>query len=204
MTGSLGATDALDRLRVAFPLGDRLALLDPGTRAVHRSILMSYLESGGAPAIHDLDAEALAALMAADAVVVREGRIVGAYPFSGEATGHAVTVGAVTVGCMCSVDALAVAPVFEVEATVTSVCAVTGVPITVVQPGPVADAVHVGIHFQDPTGPAASSLCREMVFLRDAAAAAEWRGRDPAARGVLDLAAGIELARAFFAPVVAP
>lgn len=201
MTHSVEA--AVARLSATFPLADRLEALDDGVRAVHAVILAAFLDSGEPPAVEALPGEALAELVAIDAVVFRGGRIVGAYPFSAESTGHSVTIGDLTVGSMCSLDALAVSPVFGVDTVVRSTCAVTGDPIEVTQPGfDPGSPVHVGIHFQDPATCAASSLCREMVFLRDAETAAGWRQVAPADRGVYGLAEAVEFADAFFRPIV--
>ncbi len=197
------AEEGVARLAAAFPVGERLERLGPEVRAVQRAILCSYLQTGQPPAVAALDVEALADLVGCDAVVVRERRIVGAYPFSSDETGHTVRIGSVSVGSMCSLDALSVAPVFGLETTVESECAVTGASIVVHQPNvDPGSPVHIGVHFRDPESCAATSLCREMVFLRDAPTAAEWSAVDPDARGVYRLADAIEFAAGFFRAIV--
>lgn len=201
MTPSVEASVA--RLSATFPLAVRLEALDDGARAVHATVLGAFLDFGEPPAVEALPVDALAELVAIDAVVVRGGRIVGAYPFSAETTGHSVTIGDVTVGSMCSLDALAVSPVFGVDTVVRSTCTVTGDPIEVTQPGhDPGSSVHIGIHFQDPATCAATSLCREMVFLRDAETADSWRRVAPGDRGVYGLEEAVEFADAFFRPIV--
>ena len=108
---------------------------------------------------------------------------------------------------MCSVDALALAPVLGTQTEVRSLCAVGGVPVRIRQRGTeLLDAapagVAVGIRWQDPGSCAAHSLCRDMVFLAPEAVAA-WRGADDTALGVsvLGVAEAAALGAAFFAPL---
>lgn len=199
VTGTASA--GIARLTATFPLPERLAALPDDVRRTHRAVLDAYLRLGEPPPPTALDEGHVERLAAIDAVVVSEGRIVGAYPFSSDATGHAVEVGEVVVGSMCSLDALAVGPVFGVEATVHSVCAVTGAPIRLPGGAP-TQGVFVGIHYRDPASCAAASLCRNMVFLADASAAEAWRSTDPVAREVYTLPEAVEFAERFFAPVV--
>ncbi len=203
MSDPIAVAEGVRRLRATFPLGERLRRLEPRTRAVQSAVLRSYVETGAPPAVSTLDEADLATLIDADAVVVEGGGIVGAYPFSSGATGHVVRMGEVTVGTMCSLDALAVAPIFGVEAVVESTCVVTGDPVAVAQPDfDRGSTVHIGVHFRSPDACAATSLCREMVFLRDAAAAAAWSTSDPDSRSVYRLPDAIAFAEAFFRDIV--
>ncbi|NND84899.1 MAG: hypothetical protein HKN46_07095, partial [Acidimicrobiia bacterium] len=101
------ADAGFERLSATFPLADRLAELPDGARRTHRAILDTYLATGEPPSAGALDPTHLAALSEVDAVVVDEGAIVGAYPFTSQATGHAVQIVETIVGAMCSLDALA-------------------------------------------------------------------------------------------------
>ena len=190
------------RLNATFPLGERLAGLPAEVRATHRSILHTYLTKGEPPATSTVDPAHLEALSAIDAVVVRDGEIVGAYPFTSEGTSHGVQVNETIVGAMCAIDALAVGPVFGVEAVVYSMCAVTHAPIRIADGAQASKEIIVGVHFQDPSSCAASSLCRDMVFLVGDEAAASWRDADPSARELYALDDAIEFAERFFTPVV--
>ncbi len=190
------------RLAATFPLPERVAGLPADVRRTHRVVLEAYLASGEPPAIGTLDSSHLDRLTSVDAVVVTNGAITGAYPFSSEPTGHAVVIGEVVVGAMCSLDALAVGPVFDVASEVYSSCAVTGAPIRIGDRAQVSDEIFMGIHFADPSSCAATSLCRQMVFLAGEDAAATWAGAYPGARAVYTLTDAIDFAERFFAPVV--
>ncbi len=147
------------------------------------------------------------ALAGVDLVVTgADGAITGAYPFTLEHTPHAVQTGATHVHVMCSLDALAVAPMYGVSTRVISKCAMSGGAIEVHQrdddlvsnrpPAP-----WIGIRWQAPGEHAATSLCREMVFLSDEEVAVRWRGADPHSAAILPLPEAIELAAAFFGPL---
>lgn len=135
-------------------------------------------------------------------MVVEDGAIVGAYPFTSAGTSHAVHVGETIIGAMCALDALAVGPVFDVEAVVYSMCAVTHAPIRIADGAGAAGEIRMGIHFRDPSSCAASSLCREMVFLAGDEAAEVWLDADPDARELYELDEARAFAERFFGPVV--
>lgn len=194
----------LVELSALLPLPERRAALAPEVATVHRAVLDSFVTTGR-PGSHD--PAAVAALADEDLVVVgSDGSISGAYPFTLTETDHTVTVGGVMVHAMCSLDAIAVSPAFDVEATVGSRCAVTDVSVEIRMAGSdvVAspDSVHIGIRWQAVQSCAASSLCRDMVFLSDRTTAERWRGPDPASAGIFDLGEAIGLAVAFFGPIV--
>jgi len=191
----------LARLTAQLPLAARLAALPPEAAARHRDILSSYVRTGRPPAPHPADG----VLADADLVVRRDGAVVGAYPFTSEPTVHVVRFDGLETGAMCSVDALALAPVLGTETEVRSLCAVGGVPVRIRQRGTeLLDAapagVAVGIRWQDPGSCAAHSLCRDMVFLAPEAVAA-WRGAAALGVSVLGVAEAAALGAAFFAPL---
>ena len=198
------ANVALDHLTALLPLADRQAALDSRLRSVHRAILRGFLEQGVPPEADPPDAMALADV---DLVVTgADGAVTGAYPFTLEHTPHAVQTEATHVHAMCSLDALAVAPMYGVTTRVISKCAVSGGAIEIRQrdndlvssrpPAP-----WIGIRWQAPSEHAATSLCRDMVLLRDERTAVRWRGADPDSAAILPLPEAIELAAAFFGPL---
>src|SRR2546421_3905818 len=85
-------------------------------RELHRAVLRRFLQTGSPPTARwvrqaaaetGLDASALDALAAADAVHVVNGVVTVAYPFSGTPTPHRVWLdGLPTVYAMCAIDAL--------------------------------------------------------------------------------------------------
>lgn len=188
----------LARLTAQLPLADRRAALPPEAAARHRDILLSYVRTGRPPAPHPADV----VLAAADLIVRRDGAVDGAYPFTSEPTVHVVRFGGVETHAMCSVDALALAPLLGTDTEIRSICAVTGAPVRVRQRrDELLDAapagVRVGIRWQDPGTCAAHSLCRDMVFLAPDTVPA-WGNADVSLLGVAEAAA---LGAAFFAPL---
>lgn len=96
---------------------DRQAGLPDELRALHRRVLLSFLDSGEPPSVDRVAqaaaalglavGPALAALSGADLVHVDGGRVAVAYPFSGVPTNHVVRLdGYDRVHAMCGVDAL--------------------------------------------------------------------------------------------------
>lgn len=216
MTGAHG-TPALRRLRDLLPLRERQRALPPVLAGLHRSILRHFAAAGRPMSLVEIGAalpgtapkEALARLAELDLVVVEEatGRLLGAYPMTSEATPHAVQIHGHTVYAMCAVDALAVGAMFDAEVVITSRCHLSATPVELHQCGRVLSQarpetpLQVGIAWQAPGACAAHSLCREMVFLRDAATAAGWQ-RGAAARQCLSLDEGLRLGADFFIPLL--
>jgi len=200
--------DVVERLSEQLPLRDRQASLPPVIRAFHREILSSYADRGKPPDDALSPAGALSRLVSDDLIVLEEGRILGAYPFSSEPTAHRLLIEGNAAFAMCSVDAVAVAPVFSKRVVIKSSCAVTGSPVTIVQNGDEVEGfepsgLRLGVRWQKPDGCAAHSMCREMVFLRDGEVARRWRSpREPAS--VFALEEGIVFGTRFFSPLMDP
>lgn len=136
------------------------------------------------------------------------GQPVGAYPFTTEVTSYRVTVNGHQVYAMCAIDALAVGPMFNVEVEIDSTCAVTQEPIHIRQMGKeILEAepsheIRVGVRWQRPSASAARTLCRQMVFLKDAEAAARWQSIDPVTMELFTLPEAVAFGDAFFRPLM--
>lgn len=134
--------------------------------------------------------------------------VVGAYPLTTEATPHQVKINGHDVHAICAVDALAVAPMFDLETRVSFTCNVTGEAITIHQRGKrLIDAkpsrqVRVGVRWQRVIDCAAHVLCRQMVFLKDAEIAADWQSSAPVYKSIFTLEEAIEFGEAFFRPLL--
>jgi hypothetical protein len=213
MTRMSNIDQALSRLAGQLPLSARQAALPNGYAAVHRAILQGFADRGRAPSLAELGessadaAEIVQRLADDDLVVLADGSVVGAYPFSAEPTPHRITIDGRVSYAMCSLDAVAIAPVFERQVEIESSCASTDKPIRIHQwSGAVVSAEphdpRLGIRWSEPDGCAAHSMCREMVFLADAETAERWRGSDPESAGIFDLSEGIEFGYRFFRPLV--
>lgn len=144
---------------------------------------------------HDVKS-ALAALHDAGAIYLRNGTVVAAYPFSLVATPHRVTIGGVTVYANCAIDALAVPPMTDGPARVSSTCGSCPMPVTATIRGdrilgsePAAIAVFYPDRDCCAAGPAVLARCPHIQFFCDRAHAAQWQDTHPTLRGaVLDLA----------------
>jgi hypothetical protein len=206
----------VDRLNAILPLAARQAALPPSLRAMHRAILTGFAEHGAPPAREELgglaeggDFDAALARLVRDDLVVpgADGGVVGAYPFTLEPTPHRLSLRGHTINAMCALDAVAVGPMFDCPVVIDSHCHVTGAATRlrmdgerVLEARPSAQ-IRIGIRWRSPQVCAAHSLCREMVFLADAAVAAQWQG-DADAAAVLGLEEAIALGAAFFRPLV--
>ena len=201
---------ALARLNRRLPLAQRQAALPPEFAAAHRAILRSQFQTGRVPDPRTLPHGALKRLRADDLVVVSKdgARILGAYPMTTEATTHRLVLPGRTIHAMCAVDALSVGAMYGGEVAIESMCRVTHQPVRVRMDGArivsaSPEGVLVGVRWDKASGvPAAHSLCMEMVFLRDAAAAKEWSGGDSGSHTVLSLEEGAEFGARFFLPLV--
>lgn len=133
---------------------------------------------------------------------------IGAYPLTLEETPHKVRVNGHTLRAMCALDALAVSPLFGYPTEIESRCRVTDAPIFLRQAGTTilaaepGNTIQVGIYWQPPHTCAAHSLCREMIFLADAAAAETWRAIASDQRDCFSLPNAIELGATFFTPLI--
>lgn len=204
----------LTRLTAHLPLSERQSALPDSLRRLHRSILSWFAGTGDAPSATALGLSpdemlrGVSHLAHRDLVVVDgDGELTGAYPFTLIETPHLVTIGGHTIHAMCSLDALAIAPMFAAGTEISSTCAVTADPIEIRMrgsevTGSVPREPLVGIGFQETGGCAATSLCRDMVFVRDAEAGRAWQGDGGDDAPLFGLEAAVELATRFFGPLV--
>lgn len=208
---------AVERLNSILPLAASQRSLSEEVARVYQAILRSYVERGRtlsrdeiAQQVSDLDAS-IKQLRDRDMVVFdANGEPVGAYPFTMEQREHEVTVNGHKVHCMCALDALAVSPMFDLETSIRSRCRVSAEPLRIRQNG--RDIIDGGDHpdlFFGISWNAASSsccatsLCTEMIFLKDAQTAAHWLSEDPGNREIFDLRDAVDFAADFFTPLVA-
>lgn len=104
-----------------------------------------------------------------------------------------------------ALDALAVSPMFGMDTQIYSRCRVTGDPIYLQQSGSTIenqdklDDIHLGIAWgaTDAGSSCASSLCGEMMFLKDSQIARQWLAAEPEGREIFTLQEAIEFAGRF-------
>jgi hypothetical protein len=161
--------EGLNRLRARFPLEARVRGAPPPLRAAYAQLLGQWRHAQP-PAADALAPDALAALVALDAVVAEEHGF-GCYPFTTRDTGLRVTLPAGTVHAMCAIDALAIARLARERARISANCAECGAPLAfaVEANGGLdhdqADAAQVLWRGHDAGGACSQSLCRTILFL---------------------------------------
>lgn len=215
-TKDLVASSVL-HLQSILPLQQRQSRLPAPWKTLHRAVIQSMVTRGRPPTREEVAEQlgadgvdaALAQLGADDLVVLSADRrhIVGAYPVTSNPTPHRVAVNGQHIYAMCAVDALSVAPMYNCEVRIQSQCRVDGSPVQVQQSGMAIieaspAAVLVGVRWQAPVGSAASSLCQEMVFLHDEAAAQQWHGGDRKRHDVYTLEQAVAFGAQYFLPLV--
>ena len=212
------ARQALEAMLASDNLLSRWGRRSPDADRAHVALLQLYAASGCAP-----DAGAIAvraglpeasipALLeeraAHDLIVLREGTILGAYPFTDRATGHEVVLGECKVNAMCAVDALGIGAMTGQDVVITSYCrhchaqvrietGDTGRALRAVTPP--AAVMWQSVDYDSAC--AAQSLCTATAFYcsKEHLAAA----RDGTPGFALSLDEGMRLGRAIFEPSLA-
>ena len=186
-------------------------------KTLHRTVIQSLVTRGQPPSRAEMAAlageghvDAALALLGADDLIVLSAdqrEILGAYPVTSEITPHEMLVNGHRIYGMCALDSLAVAPMFDCRVEIRSHCRVTGAAVQVEQNGEhILEAdpttARVGVRWQPPSGSAAHSLCMEMVFLKDNAAAVAWHGGDMRNHSVYTLEQAVVFGARYFRPLL--
>ena len=134
---------------------------------------------------------------------------VGAYPFTMEKRAHKVKVNGHTVYAMCALDALAISPMFKLQTHIDSSCQVSGESISIDQLDQKVlnskenTGVHFGINWNSAADNCcATSLCNEMIFLKNDHIADSWYDEDSHNREIFTLNEAIDFASQFFTPLI--
>jgi Alkylmercury lyase len=133
-------SDDTSRLTVGTT-ADRIRLVSPAARAVHRAVLHAFATTGAPPgraaitrAASNADPGGLLVELHEQDVIRLDpaGAIWAAYPFSARPTPHLVDIdGGPTVYAMCAIDALGMSAMLDRPITIHSTEPDTGQPITV-------------------------------------------------------------------------
>jgi len=208
--------NAIERLNKILPLRERQKKLTPELANVYQKILNSYVELGRtlnkneiAEHVENLD-EAINVLRNNDMVVFDNNEEpVGAYPFTMEQREHKVNINNHMIHSMCALDALAISPMFNLKTHIDSRCHVSGDNITIDQLDHAVlnkeanKTLHFGINWNSAANNCcATSLCTEMIFLKDAAIANNWYTEDKENREIFNIDEAIDFASGFFKPLV--
>jgi len=209
-------TKAVDRLNKILPLAERQKRLDTKTANIYQMILRSYVDLGrtlnkAEIAKHVTDTEKVINTLRSNDMVVFDSsdEPVGAYPFTMEQRDHRVKVNGNTVHSMCALDALAISPMYKIKTHIDSKCHVTGDSISIDQLNQEVlnkeenQEVHFGINWNSAANNCcATSLCTEMIFLKDKKIADTWLSDDLENREIFSIDDAIEFASRFFSPLV--
>ena len=207
---------AVVRLNKILPLVERQKKLSPELADIYQQILHSYVELGRSltkaelsQLIDNVD-EAINILRENDMVVFdSKDEPVGAYPFTMEQREHKININGHTVHSMCALDVLAISPMFNLPAHIDSRCSVSGKNISIDQLDQQIinreenKDLHFGINWNSAANNCcATSLCTEMIFLKDKKIAKNWLLEDKENREVFDLDEAVAFASAFFKPLL--
>jgi hypothetical protein len=208
---------AVESLNHILPLTARHRALNVPLQRLHTAILHSYIDLGRSltrneMALHVDDIDAAVKILQRDDLVVfnDDGEPIGAYPFTMEEREHIVSVNGHTVHCMCALDALAVASMFDLPTRITSRCHVTNEPVTIRQTGrntpkqSNTSPLYFGINWSAASDNSccANSLCTEMIFLKNKTVAKNWLGEAPEQRQIFALNDATDFAARFFGPLI--
>ena len=201
---------------------DRWSGYDPATDRARVALLQLYAEDGRAPTPGALAERArlsetairplLEELRRRDLVVLDNERIVGAYPFTDQDTGHRVTLDGRVLNAMCAVDALGIGAMTDRDITIASRCRHCGAPVAIAtrdrgralaQIEPETAVMWQSIRYEGAC--AANSLCATTAFFCSDDHLSAWRRErssdEPGFR--LSIEEGLEAGRALFGPSLA-
>ncbi|WIY25729.1 organomercurial lyase [Parasedimentitalea psychrophila] len=201
--------EAIPQLLQDWRMRKRWDAISPNARDTHKEILRSYLRSAAPPKIASLEPAILEDLQSRDLIVVKNGQITSAYPFSTIATTHAVTVDAVTNSAVCAIDALGVAAMSALASRVQCQCPICNGKIdvsiradglTIQAAWPATARLWAGV--VDIAGCAADTQCQTMLVFCSPKHLAVWREtQKPVVRGFdLSLSQAVQLGAAIFRP----
>jgi len=209
-------TKAVDRLNKILPLAERQKRLSRETADIYQMILKSYIDIGrtlnkAEIAEHATDIDDVINTLRSNDMVVFDSNDepVGAYPFTMEQREHRIKVNGNTVHSMCALDALAISPMYNLKTHIDSKCHVTGDSISIDQLDKEVinkkekKGEHFGINWNSATNNCcATSLCTEMIFLKDKKIADTWLSDELENREIFNIDDAIEFASRFFSPLV--
>jgi mercuric reductase len=155
-------------------------------------------------------ATALVALHETGAIYLRDRAVIAAYPFSLVPTRHGVAIAGASAYANCAVDALAVPPMVDEPARVSSTCGHCGAPVAVTMRGdriletqPQAPVIFYLDTDCCAPGPAVLTRCPHIQFFCDRVHAGRWQEAHPEHRGtVLDVADAAAFASQHFSAAV--
>jgi len=202
---------AITRLLQPSRMEKRWSGLTPDTQELHHQILRAYMETGHPPKIATLNLTLIRDLEDRDFVVVGDGGIRAAYPFSTSPTAHLVEISGQEIAAVCAIDALGTAAMVASPVQVQSQCPVCDATIQVSVDATglgLSDATHPDARVWAGVTPiggcAADSQCQSMLVFCSSGHLLDWRSDQPQEGFDLSLSQAIELGAAIFAPFLKP
>ena len=178
--------EALPQLLTEWRMKKRWDDMPLQTRDLHRQVLWAYLTKGVPLDIADLSPASLEDLQQRDLIVLRDGALQSAYPFSTRETDHKARINGISNFCVCAIDALGAPAMAEASGHVALNCAVCATAITVriggagleLQQAAPNDA-RIWAAILPIKGCAANTQCKSMLAFCGEAHLHHWRGQQP-------------------------
>lgn len=207
---------AVNDLNKVLPLVERQKNLDSESKKVYRLILDSYIKRGRTLNKSEItglvdNSEAVIYALHKNGLVVfdKNNEPVGAYPFTMEQRDFKVKVNGYIVHAMCALDALAISPMFNIKTCISASCVVSGDSLYIEQLDQTVltreknKNIYFGINWNAANGSCcASSLCMEMVFLKNREVAHSWSLGNKNNRQLFSIDEAIYFASRFFTPLI--
>lgn len=200
-----------------------LHALTPDEDRVWRSVLQLYADLGRPPALAEIGRHAKLPESAVSGLLQKleqrdllgrdhAGAVCYAYPFTGTATGHRMTLGAREVNALCAIDALGTGAMCGSDISVQSSCSLCSDPIHVrtedrgrrlAEVSPATTVVWYDFAY---SGCAAASCCPTIAFFCQADHLRQWlEAQEPRRHGArLAIDEALEVGRAIFGPLLTP
>jgi alkylmercury lyase-like protein len=207
--------EVLENLLDDWRMKKRWDDITPQLRHLHQAVLQGYLASGRPPSRAQLEAgftgpvkPALADLVTRDMILLDEGEVVGAYPFTSRPSRHKVLIEGQEINAMCAIDALGAGAMAGCDAQVHAECAQCGEAVTIDLVGgglsidtvtPSTAVVWAGV--KDISGCAANTQCRAIVLFCGDEHLKAWRDATQSEHGFqLTPAQAVQAGAAIFRP----
>ena len=205
---------ALQQLRTILPLAAGQNQLSQALRLTHLNILRFFLEQGRAPTKGDIPSglewsATLQQLEAVRLIVLANGSISTAYPFSAQNRGYHITTTFGPAEAVCAFDALAISSMFSLPTRIDATCRLSGKAITIQQQGSeleTDDTVIAAIDWSAANDgqSCSASLCTEMLLIANEALADKWQAEQTTQRQLFTLQEAQRFISTFFLPLVTP
>jgi hypothetical protein len=208
---------ALERLNSILPLKHNQEACGLEIKRLHQQLLTSFVTKGRPLSkvemsfqVDDVEKAATALINCDIAMFSHDGNVIGAYPFSVIERDYLIKVNGHTLYAMCALDALAIAPMFNIATDITSRCAITGKSINIQMVGEdisnIASSkdVYLGVDWDSANTNTccADSLCKKIVFFQHQQVAEQWLTTESKEGELFSLKEAVQFSSRFFIPLM--